>query len=102
MRTTRLLAGAALIGACVLATDAAAQAPIKIGVIQTYSGPLSTPGTDASNGFTLFFEERGYKVAGRTIQLIKEDDAANPPQAMERARRIICRENVTLLPAITS
>ncbi len=102
MKTTQLLAGAVLIGTCALAANAMAQAPIKIGVIQTYSGPLSTPGTDASNGFTLFFEERDYKVAGRTIQLIKEDDAANPAQAMERARRLVERENVTFLTGITS
>jgi branched-chain amino acid transport system substrate-binding protein len=101
-RTTRLLAGIALIGICASATEAMAQTPIKIGVIQTYSGPLSTPGTDASNGFTLYFEEKGYKVAGRTIQLLKEDDAANPAQAMERARRLVERENVTLLTGITN
>jgi branched-chain amino acid transport system substrate-binding protein len=102
MKTLRLVVGVVLFGTYALETDAMAQAPLKIGVIQTYSGPLSTPGTDASNGFTLFFEERGYKVAGRTTQLIKEDDAANPAQAMERARRLVERENVTFLSGITS
>jgi branched-chain amino acid transport system substrate-binding protein len=93
---------AAVAALCLASTAGIAQAPIKIGVIQTYSGPLATPGTDASNGFTLFFEERGYRVAGRTIQLIKEDDAANPAQGMERARRLVERENVHLLSGITN
>jgi len=93
------------VAACAIfavAADAAAQAPIKIGVIQTYSGPLAVIGTDASNGFSLYFEERGNKVAGRPVQLIKEDDAANPAQAMERARRLVEREQVHLLAGITN
>ena len=98
----RAVGGFAAIAICLAAAGGMAQEPIKIGVIQTYSGPLSTPGTDASNGFTLFFEEIGYKVAGRTIQLIKEDDAANPAQAMERARRLVEREQVHMLAGITS
>src|SRR4051794_4063056 len=87
---------------CVASAGSLAQTPIKIGVIQTYSGPLSAPGTDASNGFTLYFEERGNRIAGRPIQLIKEDDAANPAQGMERARRLVERENVHLLSGITN
>jgi branched-chain amino acid transport system substrate-binding protein len=105
MRVTtiaRFVACAAAVALSWHATDALAEAPIKIGVIQTYSGPLSTPGTDASNGFTLFFEQKGYKVAGRTIELLKEDDAANPAQAMERVRRLVERENVHVLSGITS
>ncbi len=104
MKTTallKLLAGVAVL-APVMAGQAFAQAPIKIGLVQTYSGPLSAPGTDASNGFMLFFEEKGMKVAGRTIQILKEDDAANPAQAMERTRRLVERENVALLAGITS
>src|SRR5512135_2143344 len=90
----RLAPALAAIALAFAAADAAAQQPIKIGVIQTYSGPLATPGTAASNGFTLYFDEIGNKVAGRAIQLITEDDAGNPAQAMERARRLVEREQV--------
>jgi branched-chain amino acid transport system substrate-binding protein len=94
-----LLAAAALIG---LAAGGAAAQDIKIGLIQTYTGPLASIGTDASNGFTLFFDEIGHKVAGRTVAITKEDDAANPAQAMERARRLVERDNVHLLTGITN
>jgi branched-chain amino acid transport system substrate-binding protein len=96
----RLSLAAALAGFAAL--SAMAQGPIKIGVIQTYSGPLAVIGTDASNGFELYFSEVGNKVAGRTIQLIKEDDAGNPAQAMERTRRLVEREEVHLLSGITN
>ena len=98
----RLVAGAALVAPFGMSGAALAQSPIKIGVIQTLSGPLSPPGIDAMNGFSLFFEEKGMKIAGRPIQLVKEDDAANPAQAMERTRRLVERENVHLLSGITS
>jgi len=98
----RLAPALAAIALSFAAADAAAQQPIKIGVIQTYSGPLATPGTAASNGFTLYFDEIGNKVAGRTIQLITEDDAGNPAQAMERARRLVEREQVHMLAGITN
>ena len=92
---------AAAVGALAV-SSAMAQGPIKIGVIQTYSGPLAVIGTDASNGFELYFSEVGNKVAGRTVQLIKEDDAGNPAQAMERARRLVEREQVNMLAGITN
>nr|ART40445.1 K788 [uncultured bacterium] len=98
---TRVFAAAIAAVLCVV-SGAWAQGPIKIGVIQTFSGPLAVIGTDAANGFQLYFDEIGNKVAGRAIQLIKEDDAANPAQAMERARRLIEREQVHLLSGITN
>ena len=49
--------GFAAIAVCLAAASAAAQEPIKIGAIQTYTGPSSTPGTDASNSFTRFFDK---------------------------------------------
>ena len=102
-RPIRQLLGSIAVGAAIgFAAAAQAQAPIKIGVIQTYSGPLAVIGTDASNGFSLYFEEIGNKVAGRPVQITKEDDAANPAQAMERARRLVERDQVHMLAGITS
>ena len=98
----RLLGAVGVAALCATAGAAHAQGPIKIGVIQTFSGPLAVIGTDAANGFQLYFDEIGNKVAGREVQLIKEDDAANPAQAMERARRLIEREQVHMLSGITN
>jgi len=76
--------------------------PIKIGIVHPYSGPLALVGIDATNGFTLYFDEVGNKVAGRDIVLIKEDTAANPAQGMERTRRLVEREQVAIVTGITS
>jgi branched-chain amino acid transport system substrate-binding protein len=94
----------ALVAAMLIGAEAAPRAaePIKIGIIHPYSGPLALVGVDATNGFTLFFDQAGYKVAGRDITLLKEDTAANPAQAMERTRRLIERERVNILTGITN
>lgn len=95
----RLLTAVVLLGAAV---QSHAAEPIKIGVIHPFSGPLAVVGIDATNGFTLYFDEIGNKVAGREIVLLKEDDAAIPAQGMERARRLVEREQVAILSGITN
>jgi branched-chain amino acid transport system substrate-binding protein len=76
--------------------------PIKIGIVHPFSGPLSLVGIDATNGFTLYFEQVDNKVAGRDITLIKEDTAAIPAQGMERVRRLVEREQVAIVTGITN
>ena len=81
---------------------ALAEAPIKIGIVHPFSGPLAVVGIDATNGFTFYFDQIGNKVAGRDIVLLKEDDAANPAQGMERTRRLVERDHVDILSGITN
>jgi branched-chain amino acid transport system substrate-binding protein len=95
-------AAIAAIGCFFWSATALAQSPVKIGLVQTYSGPLSIVGIEASDGFEFFFEQQQMKVAGRPVSLIKEDDAANPSQGLERVRRLVEREQVHLLTGITS
>jgi branched-chain amino acid transport system substrate-binding protein len=93
---------AAFAASMALVLPAAAQAPIKIGVLHPFTGPLALIGTESTDGFALYFEQIGNKVAGRPITLLKEDDAANPSQGLERTRRLVEREQVHLLSGITS
>lgn len=98
----KLVVGFVLCGAAAAIVPAAAQEPIKIGVIHPYSGPLSVVGQDATDGFEFYFKQVGFRVAGRPIELIKEDDAAQPAQGLERARRLVERREVHMLSGITS
>ena len=78
------------------------QTPIKIGIVHPFSGPLALVGNDATDGFTHYFDLVQNKVAGRSIVLLKEDDAANPSQGLERTRRLVEREQVHVLSGMTS
>src|SRR6267378_3149614 len=55
---------------------AAAQEPLKIGLIQSMTGAFNTVGKAAVNGARLYVQQHGDTVAGRKIQLIVKDDAA--------------------------
>lgn len=83
-------------------SPAFAQAPIKIGIVHPFSGPLALVGNDATDGFTHYFDSIENKISGRPVVLIKEDDAANPSQGLERTRRLVEREQVHVLSGMTS
>ncbi|HZE36826.1 MAG TPA: ABC transporter substrate-binding protein, partial [Candidatus Eisenbacteria bacterium] len=51
----------------------AQKGPIKVGLILPETGPLAANGKDMANGMQLFFEEQGFRLAGREIKLITED-----------------------------
>jgi branched-chain amino acid transport system substrate-binding protein len=98
----KLAVSGVLCSVAMVVAPAVAQGPIKIGVIHPYSGPLSAPGEDATNGFELYFKQVGNRVAGRAIEVIKEDTAAQPAQGIERTRRLVERREVHMLAGITS
>jgi branched-chain amino acid transport system substrate-binding protein len=104
--TTGLTSAALAACAALLLSSApgafAQEGPIRIGIIHPVTGPLATPGIEATNGFTQYFNEIGNKVAGRAVVFVKEDEAGNPAQGLERVRRLVEREQVHIVTGITS
>lgn len=102
LRVCATVAAGSIFGVLSLAAPANAQAPIKIGVVHPYSGPLSLVGIDATDGFMLYIDQIKNQVAGRPLVILREDDAANPSQGIERTRRLVEREGVHILTGMTS
>ncbi len=98
LRMTGLLAGAAL--ALALALPAAAQSPVKIGLITTLSGPGGYLGEDVRDAFTLAIEQEGGKLGGVPVQLLVEDDGLKPGQAKQVAEKFIKSEKAKILTGI--
>jgi branched-chain amino acid transport system substrate-binding protein len=71
--------------------------PIKIGLLFPYTGPISTVGRDATQGFELHLAKIGGKAGGREIQLIKEDTEFKPDIALTKARKLVERDRVDFL-----
>src|SRR5499426_2824443 len=88
-----------LAAALLLVPDAvwAQKGPIKIGLILPETGPLAANGKDMANGMQLFFEEQGWRLAGREIKLITEDDEGKPPTGLAKARSLVESQGVHLL-----
>ncbi|GAA5231576.1 ABC transporter substrate-binding protein [Verticiella sediminum] len=92
-RTLTVLAAAGL--AATLGT--AAQAQVKVGLMLPFTGTYAALGTAIENGFRLYVDEQGGKLAGQEIQFFKVDDESDPAKAPENANRLIKRDAVDVL-----
>jgi branched-chain amino acid transport system substrate-binding protein len=94
-------AGAAL--ASTVATPhvlAQANVPIRIGNINSYTGGLAYAGENNLNGMNLYFDSISWTVAGRKIEVIKEDDQFNPQIGLQKAKKLVESDKVDLVVGI--
>jgi branched-chain amino acid transport system substrate-binding protein len=91
----RLAALAALAAAGV--AHAQSQGPIKVGLMLPYTGTYASLGNMIENGFKLYVQEQGGKLAGREIQYFKVDDESDPSKATDNVNKLIKRDNVDVL-----
>jgi len=81
-----------------LPCNASAQKPIKVGVIDTYSGPPAVFADDALNGFKLALVEINKKgVLGTKIEFTPRDDKWKVDVGLSVAKELVMRENVDLI-----
>ena len=80
----------------------AAAKPFKIGFLAPLSGVYTNLGQNLVNGITLFFEQQGMAVAGRPIEIIKEDDENTPQTALRKARKLVEKDEVDVLSGVIS
>lgn len=95
----RLLAGTAALAALSLALPAAAQAPVKIGELNSYKvfPAFLEP---YKKGIELAVEEvnaAGGVLGGRKIEVISRDDNGNPGDAVRVAEELLSREGAAFL-----
>lgn len=81
-------------------TSAPSGEPIKIGILNPTTGAQTQNGTDVNKGLKLYFDSIGNQVAGRPVKLIFEDDASNPQQGLERARKLVEQDKVDFLMGV--
>ena len=68
--------------------------PIRIGYFGPLTGNFSQTGKDMTDGFMLYWEEVGNKVAGREVKVIVEDSDPEPTGALTKVRRLVEQEKV--------
>ncbi len=82
------------------ATLAATQAPLKIGLLNTFSGPSASTGDWNWSGVNVYLEQVNGTFAGRKVELLKEDDQFNPQIGLEKVRKFVESDNVDLITGI--
>ena len=82
-----------------LAGGAAAEGerPIRIGLLVPLTGVFAQNGQDMRDGFTLFLDQVGNRLAGRPVQLVVEDTQGTPAVALTKARKLVEQDQVHLL-----
>ena len=88
----------ALLFAALLATGAIAQT-VKIGVVNTYSGPAASFGEFGDRAMKLYMKLHANDLpSGVQVELITRDDGGpNPDKAKQLAQELIVRDKVNLL-----
>ena len=102
MRLVATFVLVAVIGVGVLLVDARAQAPgpIKIGFLSPLSGAIAQAGKDMYSGCELFWQESGWQMAGRKVEVILEDNEGQPASALTKARKLVENDKVHVLMGV--
>ncbi len=92
----KLLVATAL--STVLAAGAAqAQEKLRIGVLATLEGALTTLGEDALRGLEIAMRQAGRKAGGREIEIITVATNASPDSAIRGIRKLVEQDRVPLV-----
>ena len=72
-------------------------APLKVGVLLPYSGVYAVLGESITQGMELVFARENWTIAGRKVEMIKEDDESKPPVGIRKAEKLIESDKVDIL-----
>jgi branched-chain amino acid transport system substrate-binding protein len=81
----------------VLANPASAADTIKIGFVNTFSGPAAAIGIDARNAFELALDHLGRQMAGRPVEVTYEDDQQKPDVGKQKTEKLIQSDHVDFI-----
>lgn len=90
----------AAVAACALISAGGtghAQEKLKIGVLATLSGALTSGGEDGVRGAQIALKQRGGKIAGREVEFIIAATDASPDSALRAARKLVEQDKVQLI-----
>jgi branched-chain amino acid transport system substrate-binding protein len=72
--------------------------PIKIGGLNSTTGPLAVNGAEINEGIRLYWEdEMGGQVAGRPVRLLLEDDEGKPDVGLTKVRKLAESDRVHMI-----
>jgi branched-chain amino acid transport system substrate-binding protein len=71
--------------------------PVKIGLVLPYTGVYAELGNSITQAMELVFARENWTVAGRKIEMVKEDDEMKPPVGVRKTEKLIDSDKVDIL-----
>jgi branched-chain amino acid transport system substrate-binding protein len=78
----------------------ASRSAIRLGFIAPLTGAAAPGGEAMVNGIRLFLEENHYKMAGRVVELIIENDGSSPATGAAAATKLALEDKVNIMDGI--
>lgn len=102
--TSAAAAGAASLVYPARGTFAASETPVRIGMVDPRTGTYAALGASEITGAQLAVDQvnKAGGILGRPVELLVEDSAANSGQAVQKARKLVQRDNVSFLMGAVS
>jgi branched-chain amino acid transport system substrate-binding protein len=88
---------AAVVASTFAAVRPAAADAVKIGLIVPMTGGQASTGKQLANAVQLYVKQHGDTVAGKQIEIILRDDAANPDTTKRLAQELIVNDKVSII-----
>src|SRR5215468_2129258 len=79
---------------------AQSRAPIKLGNLNSFTGAIAYAAENNLNGMNLYFDSIGGTIAGRKIEIIKEDDQFNPQVGLQKAKKLVESDKVDMIVGV--
>ena len=102
----KFMAGTGVAGAA-LASNLAApgilaqtRAPIRLGNLNSFTGGIAYAAEANLNAMNLYFDSIGWTIAGRKIEIIKEDDQFNPQVGLQKVKKLVESDKVDLVVGV--
>jgi len=80
--------------------EAQGQGPIKIGFISPLTGAIAAAGKDMYSGCELYWQENGWQMSGRKVEVVLEDNEGNPATALVKARKLVENDRVHMIAGV--
>jgi branched-chain amino acid transport system substrate-binding protein len=71
--------------------------PIRLGNLNTFTGGLAYAGEAHWNATSLYFDSINWTVAGRKVEIVKEDDQFNPQIGLQKAKKLVESDKVDVV-----
>lgn len=94
---TRLFGTATIAALAFSLQPAAAQTPIKIGFVSTFSGSQAAIGEDMRRSVELAKEHLGGKMAGMPFEIVYEDDQFKPDVGKQKSEKLVQQDKVNFV-----